>query len=105
MTSLVMSKSGTLAALNNTVGPLQLASAIATVFLDSGLTGTIQLMARPTGGVGNFQPVIPVGATSADITAPGLYAYPRLGGDLEFQIKCTAFTSGSATAELMLGPA
>lgn len=105
MTSQVFSKGGTLAALNAAIGPLQLANSRATIFLDTGLTGSVELMARPTGGVGNFQPLIPIGASAAAITTAGVYAYPPLGGDFEYQLACTAFTSGSAYAYLGLGPA
>lgn len=105
MASQVVSKGGTLAALNSTIGPLQLANARPTLFLDAGLTGTVELMARPTGGVGNFQPLIPIGASTAGVTAGGVYAYPTLGGDFEFELACTAFTSGSAYAYLGLAPA
>lgn len=104
MTSQVTQATGPLGALNATVGPVAMANCKPTVYLDAGLTGTIQLQARPSTGVGGWQPIIPVGATAANITAPGLYAFPPLGGDWQFQIACTAYTSGSANATLQIGP-
>lgn len=114
MTSQVASISGTISAggflLNAAGGNFvqQFADVMPTLFLGGGLTGTIQVLAKPTGpafvGVG-YSPVTPVGASSPNITAPGVYAFPPLGGDWEFVIYCTVFTSGSAPVYLGLSPA
>lgn len=105
MTSQVTTISGSLAALNAVVGPAQMANGRVTLYLASGLTGTVQLQARPTGSPSAaFEPLIPSGTTSVNITAAGVYAFPPLAGDLEFQVACTAFTSGSGAVTLMLAP-
>lgn len=85
--------------LPNSVG---MASAIPSVYIGGG-SGTVQLQARPSGQT-NFEPLIPLGAASANMTAPGVYTFPTVGGDYEYQLNCTVFTSGPIPAQLQLSP-
>ena len=108
MTSQVASVSGNLTAASgagSTVGPMQMANCKACLYLGGTFSGTVQVQARPAGLGGTFEPIIPIGASAANITAVGVYAFPPMGGDWEFQVACTAFTSGSGAVTLSAGPA
>lgn len=107
MTSQVASVSGTLTAASgagSTVGPMQMANCKVALYLGGTLVGTVQVQCRPAGTAVAFQPLIPSGATSASITAAGGYSFPAMGGDWEFEVACTIFTSGSGTVTLQAGP-
>jgi len=111
MTSQVGSVSGTLNAagiMKNAQGQnlvAQMASALPTLWVDAGLTSTtINVEARPAGSAGGFQPITPVGAATPNITAPGTYCFPPMGGDWEYAISATSYTSGSAAVYLGLSP-
>ena len=109
MTSQVINVQGNLTAATPAAGsslPLQqFPSCIPTVYLGGVFVGTVQLQARPTGNTAlAFEPITPIGAGSANMTAAGVYAFQVMGGDWEFQVVCTAFTSGTINAALGLSP-
>jgi hypothetical protein len=61
----------------------------------------VEVVAVPNGGAtANMQPLVPIGQTTAGITAPGVYAFPPIAGDYAYAVFCSAFTSGSAAATL-----
>lgn len=108
MTSQVASVSGNLTAASgagSTLGPIQMANCKATIYLSGTFTATAQVQARPAGIGGTFQPMTPIGASTPNLTAGGIYAFPPMGGDWEFQVACTAFTSGPAVVTFSAGPA
>jgi hypothetical protein len=80
-----------------------MASAVPSVWLGGVFVGTVQLQAQPPGQTG-FQPLTPIGAASANMTAAGVYAFPPIGGDYTYQLSATAYTSGAINAELQLSP-
>lgn len=95
---------GPLAAVNATVGPIAYANGFVSLYLGGTFVGTVQVVANsnlsPSGNV----PIIPLGATSASITAPGLYYFPRIAGDFSYTVLMTAYTSGTADAVLSCCP-
>ncbi len=103
MTSFVRSSSGTINASGQNVAQINDANIQPTLHLSGTLVGTVQLVGAPTGS-GNFQPIIPLGQTTPNITASGLYAFPFIGGSYDFQVTSTAFTSGSSVATISFGP-
>jgi hypothetical protein len=77
----------------------------ASLYVGAGLTGTVQLQAVPNGGSAtNAEPLTPIGATTANITTPGVYQFNPNMGDYQYFVNCTAFSSGSANVVLSLGP-
>lgn len=104
MASDLKSAYGPLAAVNATVGPITYANGFVSLYLGGTFVGTVQVVANsnlaPSGNV----PLIPLGATSANITAPGVYVFPRIAGDFSYEVLMTAFTSGTADAVLSACP-
>lgn len=80
------------------------ANGIVSVYIAGTFTGTVQLQAQANQNAQGFAPVIPFGQTSPNITAPGLYLFPRFAGDFAFQLGCTAFTSGPIQYTLAVSP-
>lgn len=109
MTSQVANVQGNLTAVTPAAGsalPLtQFPSCIPTVYLGGVFVATVQLQARPTGNAAlPFEPITPIGAASANMTTAGMYSFQVMGGDWEFQLVCTAYTSGTVNAALGLSP-
>lgn len=95
---------GTLVADNAIVGPLGASNSIVSVAITGTFVGTLQLQAQSNLAPNGFSPIIPDGMTTPNITAAGLYAFPRIAGDFSFRIQMTAYTSGTAYAVLSLCP-
>lgn len=93
--------SGTIGALNGTVGPLSAFNGAPSLFVDGttgSLVGTIQLQARPAGGSANsWAPIGGAGVTATGAISPGV-----IYGDLEFRAICSAYTSGNAPCVLQV---
>lgn len=103
MTSFVLNKEGSLASVTSGEG-FVLPNGQVSLHLYGTFSATMQLQARRAGSANTFAPVIPLGATSPDLTAAGAYAFPFMGGDIEYQVACTAHTSGTANYSLNGGP-
>lgn len=103
MTSQVQTVSGNLGALNAVVGGLAQANCKTSLWVSGTFVGTVQLQARPAGLGGTFQPIAPIGGGA--ISAAGVYAFPPLAGDWEFQAQMTSYTSGTANVSISAAPA
>lgn len=81
-----------------TAGSASNAAATVTVDYTTGtLVGTVIVEVRvPGGGANDWCPV------NAGITAQGIINTPILYGDLEWRVRCSAFTSGTGTARMTL---
>jgi hypothetical protein len=60
--------------------------------------GTIALQCCQTGVAANWVTV------GTPLTAPGVISVPGLAGDLQFQLVCTAYTSGAANGYIAACP-
>lgn len=106
MASDVRTASGTLTATGQTIAKLSFANGQASLFVGGTWTGTIQLKLFPNiaNGGGTTEPVIPLGMTVANITASGMYAFPYLAGDYEYQVSSSGTWTGTANIVLSIGP-
>lgn len=95
---------GSLAAVNATVGPITYANGFVSLCLGGTFVGTVQVVASSNLAASGDVPIIPLGATSASLTVPGLYYFPRIAGDFSYSVVMTAFTSGAAEAVLSCCP-
>jgi hypothetical protein len=99
MASNVQQIQGSIIAAGNS-GPLTIANSQMALYVGPGLTGTVQVSGRPSGGTSTYEPLTPTGQTTPNITAPGMYAFPFVAGDWDFCVSCTVFTSGTAPFQL-----
>jgi hypothetical protein len=95
---MISSKSGSMGAANATVGPVSMINANVSAVVSGVFVGTIALQCCPTGAAANWVTV------GTPLTAPGVISVQGLAGDLQFQLVCTAYTSGSASAYLAACP-
>lgn len=93
-----------LAAANATTTALSYANGFVSLYVAGTFVGTVQVKAQSNFAPNGFVPVIPIGATSASITAPGLYVFPHIPGDFQYEAVMTAFTSGTADVVLSACP-
>jgi hypothetical protein len=106
MASDVRTASGSLTATNQTVAKLGYANGALSLFLGGTWTGTVQLKALPNiaSGGGTTEAIIPLGMTSANLTTAGLYVFPYIAGDFEFQVSSSGTWTGTANVVLSAGP-
>ena len=98
MASILDQSSGSFGAVANATNTMQLANGYASMAVWGTFVGTIQLQARPAGITGApFQALTATAPSggAANITAPGIWTFEALPGDWEYQVACTAYTSGT----------
>jgi hypothetical protein len=98
MSQMISSKSGSMAALNATVGPVSMLNANVAAIVAGVFVGTVALQCCQTGVAANWVTV------GTPLTAPGVIQVTGLAGDLQFQLVCSAYTSGTAAAYLAACP-
>lgn len=89
MSQMISQKSGTLTAANATIGTVGMLNPDVTALISGTFVGTVALQASPTGAAPNWSTI------GTPLTAPGIIQASHLAGDLQFQLVCTAFTSGT----------
>ncbi len=104
MASDIKQVSGSLAAASGTVGQISYANGFVSLYVAGTFVGTLQVQAQSNYAPNGFVPMTPIGATSPNITAPGLYVFPHIPGDFAYEVEMTAFTSGTANVVLSACP-